>query len=116
MGKKNVNIYTLKNGYKEILDSIDSGHIYLGENQEVIIIIKRIGGNSNYKGIAYSLLTYNIASFKVNKNELRQMHRDLLSKIIDEQYEFEDEQEKLEDNMGTALIELRKMRKNHKVR
>jgi hypothetical protein len=65
---------------------------YVGLNYEVIILIKRKGKSYKYEGMAYSLLTYNVAGFEVSINELKEMHEDLLSKIIDEQIELNDDQ------------------------
>lgn len=109
------NMSLLGNGYKETLKAINSGSIYVGINFEVIILIKRKGENCKYEGMAYSLLTYNIARFEVSLNELKEMHKDLLSQIIDEQFELEDDQEQLKDNMTTALTALENWQKNSKV-
>lgn len=51
----------------------------------------------------------------MNLSELNEMYKDLLTQIIDEQFELEDNQELLKDNMMTALIELGNWKKNSKV-
>ena len=59
--------------------------------------------SSVYNGVAYSLLTHNLARFDTNAHDLKKMYKDLLSVIIEEQYKLEDEQYKLEDNIAVAL-------------
>ena len=113
MKKGNMNL--LSNRYKEILRAINSGSIYVGINFEVIILIKEKTENFKYEGMAYSLLTYNIARFEVTLNELKEMHKNLLSQIIEEQFELEDDQEQIKDNMTTALTALGNWKKNSKV-
>ena len=112
---KKGNMSLLGNGYKEILGVINCGSIYVGINFEVIILIKKKADNFKHEGMAYSLLTYNVAVFEVNLKELKEMYKDLLSQIIEEQFELEDDQEQLKDNMTTALIALGNWKKNSKV-
>ncbi|AGX43909.1 hypothetical protein [Clostridium saccharobutylicum] len=112
---KKGNMSLLGNGYKEILGAINRGSIYVGINFEVIILIKKKADNFKYEGMAYSLLTYNVAVFEVNLKELKEMYKDLLYQIIDEQFELEDDQEHLKDNMMTALTELGNWKKSSKV-
>jgi|UPI00040E71E0 hypothetical protein len=112
MGKSNMSL--LGNGYKETLGAINSGSIYVGINFEVIILIKKKTDNFKYEGMVYSLLTYNVAVFEVNLKELKEMYKDLLYQIIDEQFELEDDQEHLKDNMMTALTELKNWKNSSK--
>lgn len=107
--RKKGDMYLVGNGYSEILESVNADFIYVGISYEVIILIKRKRENCNYEGMAYSLLTYNIATFEVNINELKEMHKDLLFNIIDEQYKLYDDQEELKDNMTTALKAIKKI-------
>lgn len=102
--RKPIKMHLIGNSYKEILESVNDGYIYVGRNHEVVILINREEQNSKCKGIAYSLLTHNVASFETSIHGLKKMYKDLLSKIIDEQYKLEQKESKLEDNILTALI------------
>lgn len=117
--RKKVKIHVLSNGYREILDAINSGFVYVGKNQEVVVLINKQGQNREYKGIAYSILTCNVARFEMNINELKEMHNDFLSKIMEEQYKLEDDEDDMIEefeNISNALVALQKgSYKNYRV-
>lgn len=101
--REKVKMCTLGNSFKEILETVNGGLIYVAKNAEVIILINRKWKSSVYNGVAYSLLTHNLARFDTNAHDLKKMYKDLLSVIIEEQYKLEDEQYKLEDSVAVAL-------------
>lgn len=108
--RKRVNIHILGNGYKEALDGINSGFVYVGKNEDEVVLINKKGQNREYKGILYSPLTCEVLRFEMNIEELKKISKEL-SKIMKEQYKLEDNEDDVIEqfeNISDVLIALKR--------
>lgn len=108
--RKTVKIHVLGNSYREILDAINSGFIYVGKNQDEVVLINKKGQNREYKVIVYNPLIYVGFRFEVNIDELKKLSKEL-SKTMEEQYKIEDNEYDMIEQFGSisdALIALQK--------
>jgi len=108
--RKRINAYILDSDDKEILDAINSGFVYVGKKQDIVVLINKKGQNREYKGIAYSPLTYEGLRFEMNMDELKK-YSENLSKIMEEQYKIEDNEDDVIEqfeNISDALIALQR--------
>lgn len=108
--RKRINVHILGSDYKEILDAINSGFVYVGKNQDAVVLINKKGQNREYKGIAYSPLTCEVLRFEMNIDELKKLSKDL-SKIMEAQYKLEDNEDDVIEqfeSISDALIALQR--------
>ena len=105
---KTVNINVLDNGYREILEAVNSGFIYVGKEQHQVVLVNNQGQNREYKVIVYNPIICVGYRFEVNRDELKKLAKDF-SENMEEQYKIEDnEYDMIEqfESISDAIIAL----------
>ena len=105
-----INAYILDGNYKEIIDAINSGFVYVGKMQDNVILINNKGQNSQYKVILYNTLIYADLRVEMDIDKLKRFSKDL-PEIMEEHYKIEyNEDDVIEqfENISDALIALQR--------